>query len=156
MLGGLFPLRCGRWPARRVRAFPCLGHSCLIYQARLLITCRARARSRALARSSWVFPGRRACAPLSLAALSWFVAGALVRGVGLLFLRCAAFLPPSPPSYLVPPLLLGLPAVYPNQLSIAKVWTLLAPGAGDCITAPGLGPKGDSEDPGRLISQESC
>ena len=37
------------------------------------------------------------------------VAGALVRRAGLLFLRCAAFLPPSPPSCLIPPRLLGLP-----------------------------------------------
>ena len=28
MLGGNSPLRCGRWPARRARAFSCLGITC--------------------------------------------------------------------------------------------------------------------------------
>ena len=71
--------------------------------------CRARARSRALSRSSRVLPATRLRSPVSCRPQLVCVAGALVRGGGLLFLRCAAFLPPSPPSCLVPPLLLGLP-----------------------------------------------
>ena len=59
---------------------------------------------------------RRACALLSLAALSWFVSRGRLSGEGgsCSCLRCAAFLPPSPPSCLVPPLLLGLPHFRPS------------------------------------------